>query len=231
MVEMGEALTNEVEIGPVVTQLVERLPELLGLHFAALYLPQNHRLQRVAGPTELPAELPVIGILHDFLKNKGPLLRMDELAPIRLLSAEVEQLGDELGSTGVEVVGLLATTRRSVGIMLLSGKTGQTALEREELDLLRGLLNQASIALETNLLLDERARQAEFERELKIAASIQSSLLPATARSRRRMGQSPRSAARRARSAVISTPSSPADCPANTPLPTAMSRANRSRAL
>ena len=178
MVEMVEALTSEVEIGPVVTQLVERLPEILGLHFAALYLPKNRHLQRVAGPTELPAELPVIGILHDFLKNKGPLLRIDELAPIRLLSAEVEQLGDELGSTGVEVVGLLATTRRSVGIMLLSGKSGQTALEREEIDLLRGLLNQASIALETNLLLDERTRQAEFDRELKIAASIQSSLLP-----------------------------------------------------
>jgi len=178
MVEMGEALTNEIEIGPVVTQLVERLPEILGLRFAALYLPRGSRLQRVAGPTGLPAELPIIGILHDFLKNKGPLLRMDELAPIRLLSAEVEQLGDELGAVGVEIVGLLATKRRSVGFMLLSGKRGQTALEREELDLLRGLLNHASIALETNLLLDERARQAEFERELKIAASIQSSLLP-----------------------------------------------------
>jgi serine phosphatase RsbU (regulator of sigma subunit) len=178
MVEMGEALTNEVEIGPVVTQLVQRLPTLLRLHFAALYLPEDGRLKRVAGPSDLPSELPVIGILHDFLKNKGPLLRMDELAPIRLLSGRVDQLGAELTDDGVEVVGLLATTRRSVGIMLLSGKSGQTALEREEIELLRGLLNQASIALETNLLLDERARQAEFERELKIAASIQSSLLP-----------------------------------------------------
>jgi serine phosphatase RsbU (regulator of sigma subunit) len=178
MVEMGEALTNEIDIGPVVTQLVERLPELLGLHFAALYLPKQGRLRRVAGPTKLPEELPILGILHDFLRNKGPLLRMDELAPIRLLSAEVELLGDELGATGVEVVGLLATKRRSVGIILLSGKRGRTALEHEEIDRLRDLLNQASIALETNLLLDERARQAEFERELKIAASIQSSLLP-----------------------------------------------------
>ena len=178
MVEMGEALTNEIDIGPVVTQLVERLPELLGLHFAALYLPEHRRLRRVAGPARLPAELPILGILHDFLKSKGPLLRMDELAPIRLLSADVEQLGDELGGAGVEIVGLLATKRRSVGIILLSGKSGQTTLERDEIDRLRDLLNQASIALETNLLLDERARQAEFEGELKIAASIQASLLP-----------------------------------------------------
>ncbi len=178
MVEMGEALTNQVEIGPVVTQLVERLPELLGLHFAALYLPHRGRLERRAGPEMLPEELPIIGVLHDYLKAKGPLLRMSELAPIRLLSVDVDRLGAELNRAGVEVVGLLATTRRSVGIMLLSGKRGQTALEREEIELLRGLLNQASIALETNLLLDERTRQAELERELKIAASIQSSLLP-----------------------------------------------------
>ncbi|MCU0304672.1 MAG: SpoIIE family protein phosphatase [Thermoanaerobaculales bacterium] len=178
MVEMGEALTNQVEIGPVVTQLVERLPNLLGLRFAALYLPDRGGLRRVAGPDDLPVELPVIGILHDFLKSKGPLVRMDALAPIRLLSGEVDRLGDELDAKGVEVVGLMATTRRSVGVILLSGKRGQTALEREEIELLRGLLNQASIALETNLLLDERARQAELERELKIAASIQASLLP-----------------------------------------------------
>jgi sigma-B regulation protein RsbU (phosphoserine phosphatase) len=39
-------------------------------------------------------------------------------------------------------------------------------------------LHQASIALETSILLDERARRAELEKELKIAATIQASLLP-----------------------------------------------------
>jgi serine phosphatase RsbU (regulator of sigma subunit) len=178
MVEMGEAFTREVEIGPVVTQLVDRLPELLGLRFSALYLAKDRRLIRQAGPETLSDELPIIGILHDQLKRQGSLVRLDELAPLRLLSPEVESLSATLGAAGVELAGLLATTRRSVGVILLSGKAGQTAFEKEELQLLRGLLNQASIALETSLLLDERARQAELERELKIAASIQASLLP-----------------------------------------------------
>jgi serine phosphatase RsbU (regulator of sigma subunit) len=178
MVEMGEALTNQLEIGPVVTQLVERLPELLGLHFAALYLAQSGHLVRQAGPASLPEELPIIGILHDQLKRKGALVRIDELAPLRLLSPEVDRLSKSLSEADVELVGLLATTRRSVGVILISGKAGQTAFETEELQLLRGLLNQASIALETSTLLDERTRQAELERELKIAAAIQSSLLP-----------------------------------------------------
>ncbi len=178
MVEMGEALTREVEIGPVVTQLVDRLPELLGLRFSALYLMSDRRLARQAGPSSLPEEVPIIGILHDQLKRQGSLVKLDELAPLRLLSPEVEALSSTLGKAGVELAGLLATTRRSVGVILLSGKAGQTAFEKEELQLLRGLLNQASIALETSILLDERTRQAELERELKIAASIQASLLP-----------------------------------------------------
>jgi serine phosphatase RsbU (regulator of sigma subunit) len=52
------------------------------------------------------------------------------------------------------------------------------SMESEEMDLLRGLLHQAAIALETSRLLEERAHQAELERELEIAAAIQASLLP-----------------------------------------------------
>jgi serine phosphatase RsbU (regulator of sigma subunit) len=178
MVEMGEAFTREVDIGPVVAQLVERLPELLALRFSALYLVKGGRLVRQEGPADLAEELPIIGILHDQLKRQGSLVRLEDLAPLRLLSKDVESFASGLGSAGVELVGLLATTRRAVGVILLSGKAGQTAFEKEELQLLRGLLNQASIALETSILLDERTRQAELERELKIAASIQSSLLP-----------------------------------------------------
>jgi hypothetical protein len=55
MVEMGEAFTSELELGPVVNHLVERLPALLGVHFAALYVIDGDKLRRVAGPEELPA--------------------------------------------------------------------------------------------------------------------------------------------------------------------------------
>jgi len=180
VVEMGEAFTSEVELGPVVRQLVERLPGLLGVRFAALYLIDGDRLRRVAGPEELPDQLPSLGMVFDHLQRKGSLVRLDELAPLRLISSAADQLGQELADSGVEVLGLVASTRRSVGLMVLSGTTGQTAIEQEELQLLRGLLNQASIALETSILIEEKARQAELERELKIAASIQASLLPST---------------------------------------------------
>lgn len=178
MIEMGDAVTSELEIGPVVRQIVERLPELLDLEFAALYLLRNERLERAAGPAHLPAELPWITVLDDHLGRRGALARLDSLGPLRLLSSEVDAMVGRLDGCGVEVMGQLATRRRSVGLVLLAGRRGQTVLEQDELELLKGLFQQASIAFETSLLLDERARQAELERELTIAASIQSSLLP-----------------------------------------------------
>jgi len=178
IVEMGEAMTDEVELGPVVGQLVERLPQLLGLHFAGLYLLRGEKLRRMAGPGTLPEELPSLNVLHRHLKRNGSLLRLEHLAPLRLLSAEIDRLGNKLAEARVETIGLLATTRRTVGLILLSGTAGQTVLEKEEEDLLRSLFHQASLVLETSLLLEEKTHQAELQRELAIAASIQSSLLP-----------------------------------------------------
>lgn len=180
MREMGQAMTDQAELGPVVHGLVEQLPDLLRLHYAALYLVRGEVLERVAGPASLPEKIPPNELVHRHLKRAGQMVRLEELAPLRLLSGEVDRLGGVLARSGVEVIGLLATSRRTVGVILLSSTTTQTELEREELDLLRSLLQQASLVLETAVLLDERAQQAELERELAIAASIQSRLLPDT---------------------------------------------------
>jgi len=178
MVEMGEAFGEHMDLGPVVRELVERLPGLLGVHFAALYLSEAGVARRVAGPAELPTELGDLTLLTDQIHRQGSLVRLDQLAPLRLISPTVHRLATDLSERGVEVIGQLASPRRFVGLVMLSGKSGQMTWEQEEFDLLRGLLHQAAIALETSILLDERARRAELERELEIASAIQASLLP-----------------------------------------------------
>jgi serine phosphatase RsbU (regulator of sigma subunit) len=178
MEEMGEAFTAQVDLTLVVRELVSRLPELLGLRFAALYLQRSSDLERVAGPSALPERLPEMPLLNDFLARRGGLVRVEQLAPLEMLSPEVESLSRRLGESGVEVIGTLTSPRRFLGLVLLSGTAGQITLEWEDLRLVRGLFQQASIALETGTLLEERTRQAELERELKIAAQIQASLLP-----------------------------------------------------
>lgn len=178
MMEMGEAFIAQDDLATVVRELVERLPRLLGLRFAALYLLEGDRFRRVEGPEELPEELPDVGALHHQLETRGNLARLDQMEAAAFRSAEAARLLHELAAAGVEVMADLASPRRRIGIVLLSGRSGQISFEREEMDLMRGLFHQAAIALETNLLLVERTRQAELERELEIAASIQSSLLP-----------------------------------------------------
>lgn len=178
MMEMGEAFSLELDPGAMVHELVERLPKLLDLEFAALYLVRHDVIDRAAGPEFLPKSFPILPSLYEFLRERQTPTRLDELGSLRLSSPAVDAAVSELEAAGVEVIADLASPRRSLGVVLISGKTSGMPLEADELRLMRGLFSQAAIALETSLLLDERARQAELEREISIAATIQASLLP-----------------------------------------------------
>ncbi len=182
MVDLGEAMTAQMDLRAVVEELVEKLPQILELRFAALYLLRGYRLELSAGPEALPATLPVLPELERHLERRGKLTRLDQLGALPLRSREVARLVEQLQGHGVEALGNLASRRRHIGMVLLSGKQGQIAFDPEELELLERLLHQAALALETGLLLDERTQKAELEREIAIAATIQAQLLPAELR-------------------------------------------------
>ena len=60
MRELGRAISVQVDPEPVVRDVVERLPRILGLHSAALYLEraeQDGALVRAAGAAHLPDSL------------------------------------------------------------------------------------------------------------------------------------------------------------------------------
>lgn len=180
LMELGEALAAREDPGTVVRDLVETLPRILGLRFAALYLLRDDRLARIAGPETVPGTLPAPPGLFETLRDGRHLVRLEGLSHLAFRSAEGARFVDAMTEAGAEVVGELSSSRRRLGLVVLSDKTGQMDFEKEELKILAGLLHQASIALETSLLLEERTRQAELERELEIAASIQSQLLPSS---------------------------------------------------
>jgi len=175
--QLGEAMGAQLDLQVVVRDLVERLPRLLDLRFAALYLLREERWERFAGPLELPAELPLVPALGRQLARSGRLARMAELEAAADTPAALE-LCRGLAAAGVELVGDLASPRRRVGLALFSGPAGQLVLDQEELDLLASLIRQAALALETSLLVEERTHQAELERELEIASTVQNQLLP-----------------------------------------------------
>lgn len=178
IVDMGEAFTGEINPARIVRDLVEQLPRYLELEFAALYLSRGGILDRAAGPESLPQTLPLHPELFHHLRGRPSVSRLEDLSDLGAASPRVALFADLLRRAGIEVIGDLASSRRTIGLVLLAPGEGKLPLESEELQLLRGLLNQAAIALETGILLEERARQAELERELEIAAAIQKSLLP-----------------------------------------------------
>ena len=176
--DLGEALTAQVDPQAVVQELVEALPRLASLRFAGLYLLRGGSLYRAAGPDQLPAELPVLPRLQRFLESHRGVTRLDQLGMIEARAPEIAALVHSLDQAGVEAIGDLASRRRWLGLVVLSPKEGRLTFEREELALVQGLLHQASLALETGLLLEERTERIELERELEIAARIQADLHP-----------------------------------------------------
>ncbi|MGA7616645.1 MAG: hypothetical protein WBX15_15840, partial [Thermoanaerobaculia bacterium] len=112
MVEMGEAFTAEADPGAVVSELVNRLPQLLELGYAALYLMRHGELERIAGPASLPSTLPYLAELHDYLRAQRSLTRVDSLGGVRLDSAAADALIATLERAGAEVLGELSSRRR-----------------------------------------------------------------------------------------------------------------------
>ena len=179
LVELGEGFTGRRDPANEVRERLRELPRLLGLRFGALYLERDGRMIREEGPGDLPAELDLPELVLQHLGRRGGgLARIDDLDIVRLRSTEADRRLGDLAEDGVAVLGLLASSRGRLGLVLLGEKESRVALEAEELDLLRGILHQATIALETSRLLEERTRQAELQTELEIASSIQASLLP-----------------------------------------------------
>ncbi len=178
IMNLGEELTRQVDPQEVVQELVAQLPKLTGLRFAALFQLRGDRLSRVAGPAELPIELPLLPRLQRLLQQRGRLTRLDRLIDLAPDAHDLVSLLRDLERHGVEAIGDLASGRRWIGLVVVSAKVGRIPLDREELSLLQGLLNQAALALETSLLLDERTQRAELERELEIAARIQDDIQP-----------------------------------------------------
>lgn len=176
--KLGRAVAAELDPQPVVRDVVDRLPQILGLHFAALYLEKEGALERAAGPEQLPVSLPLLAPLHDALAAKGEPVPLADLLRMVPGSDEVRRLVARLEPAGVEIVGDLTSPRRKIGLVLLSGTTGQIEIGDEVRALLGNLFGQAALALETSRLVAERTRQAELERELEIASSVQTQLLP-----------------------------------------------------
>lgn len=150
---LGAELLHEHDLDQLCDSLVDHLSEALvarvDLYLAA---PGGGGLSPIRPRPELPANLPFELFSEDFWEREVEPISAPALPQGEKLTEILERRLFNLGyryAFPVEVRG------RRLGLVLVSYKHGDEPLSGEDLDLVRGLLGQAGLAIENAQLLDE----------------------------------------------------------------------------
>ncbi len=157
--KLGGDLLQERDLGRLCTTLLDHLEEGLAAH-ANLYLVESISvLAPVRGVPELPAHLGLNDLGEDLWHRDVRGLSGVEL-PAEEPSAETRLFG-----AGYRYAFPLRVREHRVGILFVGYRYDHEPLTSEDLELTRGLLNQAALALENAQLLAEvHRRLREVER-------------------------------------------------------------------
>ena len=148
LARLGQELLHERDLDRLCALLIERLEDGL-ITRANLYLKQGGAMVPVVVKPNHPKELALDALGQDFWERE-----MEVLSGIHLPSEEppARQL---LFMAGYRYAFPLTVREQQVGVALVSYKFDEEPLNSEDLDLVRNLLNQASLAIENAQLLEE----------------------------------------------------------------------------
>lgn len=185
--EFSRLLATFLERDELIRVLVERLPEVLGVRRAALFLrsPRDASLHlagtRGLGQAEIPFPVfepsPALLAWWTELDGPVPLGPAQDTARFGRLPLEERAL---LAALDARVVVFLPRERALEGILVLGGKDEDERWGGEDLELLGTIGDQAGTALTSARLQEEAIARRRMEEELAVAKRIQSSLLPRT---------------------------------------------------
>jgi sigma-B regulation protein RsbU (phosphoserine phosphatase) len=183
--EFSRLLATFLERDELVRVLVERLPDVLGVRRAALFLrsPREDALHvagtRGLGQAEIPFPVfePSPALLAWWAEVDGPvpLGPAPDAARFGRLPLEERAL---LAALDARVVVFLPRERTLEGILVLGAKGEDESWGGEDLELLATIGDQAGTALSSARLHEEALARRRLEEELAVAKRIQASLLP-----------------------------------------------------
>ncbi len=153
--DFGREVLRERSLGRLCTALLERLRAGLGLRPATLLLAHGDRLLPFQPHRTLPAELTTGDFEEGFWDAEVEILTGVEFPAERL-----EPLA-RLFTAGYRYAFPLRVREQRIGVLLTGYKEGQTPLSSDDEDLVRGLLNQASLAMENAQLLEQVQQQLD----------------------------------------------------------------------
>ncbi len=167
LASFGRELLHERDLGRLCSKLLSELQQSLELARVNLYLAQGAVLELFGLDPELPSRLPVDALGEEFWPNG-----YRRLSPVAL-PAEVPPSEQLLFIGGYRYALPLSVRGSRVGIVLAGYKLDGSPLSSEDLDLVRHLLDQASLAIENAQLVDQLSdRLGEVERLERYSAGI-----------------------------------------------------------
>ncbi len=163
LVELGQEILHERDLPRLCQTLVEGQKAGLGLARATLYLRDGDALLPMRPDVRLPTSMSLDALGPDFWSSEALGLSGMELVESKASSEQ------RLFRAGYRYAFPLTIEqgrgRHRVGVFLASYKEGGEALNSEDLDLARALLNQAALAIENaQLLADVQDQLAEVGR-------------------------------------------------------------------
>ncbi|MES1242038.1 MAG: ATP-binding protein [Acidobacteriota bacterium] len=147
--ELGRELLHERDLGRLCDALLRQMEEGVDLQRANLYICQGPALLPVRPAAALPARLENDALgegfwQKDLLEISGLALPLESLTPMQ-----------QLFIAGFRYAFPLTVRGRGIGIALAGFRSDQTPLNSDDTELIRQLLNQASLAIENAQLVGQ----------------------------------------------------------------------------
>jgi len=182
--ELSQALPGILDLGALVREVVEKLARTLRVREAALFFefPEEEDTYTLAYASGMPADdldLPPLPsrLIRIIKRSGGPMrsLELEERLPFGALQDDEERLLTTFHS-GVLVP--FVAGDRLLGVLALGRRMGGESYGAEDLELLRAIAGQATVAMQNALLHMKEVERQRIERELSLARHLQQQLLP-----------------------------------------------------
>jgi len=155
LAKLGKEMLEEHSLGRLCSYLLDDLQTALELDRVALFLSKDQELQPFRPQRGLPPRLQ-----HDELDSS---FWMSEVASLDKVEFPTESLTPQqkLFVAGYRYAFPLRVRENRIGILLTSYKEGDLPLSSDDIELIRSVTNQASLALENATLLEQLSTRAE----------------------------------------------------------------------
>ena len=155
LARMGQEMLEEHSLGRLCSSLIDDLEAALDIEHVSLFLSNNQQLLPFRPQRNLPPQLRQDDFEEPFWSSEVESLSGVEF-PTESLTPQ-----QKLFAAGYRYVFPLRVRENRIGILLTSYKQGDVPLSSDDLELIRALVNQASLALENATLLEQLSTRAE----------------------------------------------------------------------